>query len=304
MIYTVTVSPSLDYSALVPHFTTGTVNRTASEAITAGGKGINVSIMLRHLGFESIALGFIAGFTGDKIRAELTEQGVDSEFTQVSHGFSRINVKLKGDVETEINGQGPKITESDLAHLFEKLETLGDSDILVLSGSIPSSVPATLYRDIMKRFGNRKTKIIVDATRDLLKNVLDCRPFLIKPNAVELGELFGAEIKTRDDAVLYAKKLQQAGARNVLVSMAADGAVFAAETGEIYKSGAPAGKKVNSVGAGDSMVAGFLAGYLKTGSYAEAFKTGLCAGSASAFSEHLADRQAVEILRASCHFDF
>lgn len=304
MIYTVTVSPSLDYSALVPHFTTGTVNRTASEAITAGGKGINVSIMLRHLGFESIALGFIAGFTGEKICTDLTEQGVDSDFTQVAHGFSRINVKLKGETETEINGQGPAITHDDLARLLEKLDTLGDDDILVLSGSIPSSVPETLYRDIMTRFSSRKTKIVVDATRNLLKNVLECRPFLIKPNNDELGELFGAELKTREAVLPYAKKLQAMGARNVLVSMAGKGAVFAAETGDVYESAAPKGKKVNSVGAGDSMVAGFLAGFLKTGSYAEAFKTGLCAGSASAFSEHLADREAVEALLASHHFDF
>ncbi len=304
MIYTVTVSPSLDYSALVPRFTPGAVNRTESEAINAGGKGINVSIMLRHLGFESIALGFIAGFTGEKIRTDLTEQGVDSDFTQVAHGFSRINVKLKGETETEINGQGPAITHDDLARLLEKLDTLGDDDILVLSGSIPSSVPETLYRDIMTRFSGRKTKIVVDATRNLLKNVLECRPFFIKPNNDELGELFGAELKTREAVLPYAKKLQAMGARNVLVSMAGEGAVFAAETGDVYESAAPKGKKVNSVGAGDSMVAGFLAGFLKTGSYAEAFKTGLCAGSASAFSEHLADREAVEALLASHRFDF
>ncbi|MGP1458513.1 MAG: 1-phosphofructokinase [Treponema sp.] len=304
MIYTVTVNPSLDYIAGVPRFTPGVVNRTESETINAGGKGINVSIMLRHLGLESIALGFIAGFTGEQVRTLLTDQGVSSDFTQIARGFSRINVKLKGEVETEINGQGPIITENDLARLFEKLEPLGDDDILVLSGSIPASVPQTLYRDIMTRFSSRKTKIVVDATRDLLKNVLECRPFLIKPNNIELGELFGAELTTRDDVIPYAKKLQAMGARNVLVSMAGKGAVFAAETGEVYQSDAPKGKKVNSVGAGDSMVAGFLAGYLTTGSYVEAFKMGLCAGSASAFSEHLADKQAVDALRASCRFDF
>ncbi len=304
MIYTVTVSPSLDYIASVPRFTTGAINRTESERINAGGKGINVSIVLRHLGFESIALGFIAGFTGKQICALLTEQGVASEFTHVSQGFSRINVKLKGEVETEINGQGPTIMESDLAHLFEHLERLGDDDILVLSGSIPFSVPQTLYRDIMARFHNRKTKIIVDATGNLLKNVLECRPFLIKPNNDELGELFGEVLQTQEAVIPYAKKLQSMGARNVIVSMAGKGAVFAAETGEIYKSDAPKGKKVNSVGAGDSMVAGFLAGYLTTGSYAESFKMGLCAGSASAFSEYLADRHAIEALRAAHHFDF
>ena len=260
--------------------------------------------MLHHLGFESIALGFIAGFTGEQISAQLAAQGIASEFTPVLHGFSRINVKIKGEVETEINGQGPAITDGDLHHLFEKLDRLGDDDILVLSGSIPASVPQTLYRDIMVRFRNRKTKIIVDATRDLLKNVLDCGPFLIKPNNDELGELFGVSLQTQEAVIPYAKKLQSMGARNVLVSMASKGAVFAAETGEVYQSDAPKGKKVNSVGAGDSMVAGFLAGFFKTGSYTEAFKMGLCAGSASAFSEHLADRQAVESLRAAHHFSF
>ncbi|MGP1576929.1 MAG: 1-phosphofructokinase [Treponema sp.] len=304
MIYTITVSPSLDYIASVPHFTQGVINRTESETINVGGKGINVSIVLHHLGFESLALGFIAGFTGEQIRILLTKQGIASEFTHVTRGFSRINVKIKGETETEINGQGPVIEENDLANLFKKLELLGDDDILVLSGSIPHSVPQTLYRDIMVRFRNRKTKIIVDATRDLLKNVLESRPFLIKPNNDELGELFGVELKTRDEVVPYAKKLQSMGAQNVLVSMAGKGAVFAAETGEVYQSDAPKGKKVHSVGAGDSMVAGFLAGYLTTGVYAEAFKMGLCAGSASAFSEHLADREAIEALRTAHHFDF
>lgn len=304
MIYTVTVNPSLDYIVGVPHFAPGVINRTESETINAGGKGINVSIMLHHLGFESIALGFIAGFTGEQISAQLAAQGIASEFTPVLHGFSRINVKIKGEVETEINGQGPAITDGDLHHLFEKLDRLGDDDILVLSGSIPASVPQTLYRDIMVRFRNRKTKIIVDATRDLLKNVLDCGPFLIKPNNDELGELFGVSLQTQEAVIPYAKKLQSMGARNVLVSMAGKGAVFVAETGEVYQSDAPKGKKVNSVGAGDSMVAGFLAGFFKTGSYTEAFKMGLCAGSASAFSEHLADRHAVESLRAAHHFSF
>lgn len=304
MIYTVTVNPSLDYIVGIPHFVSGVINRTESETINAGGKGINVSIMLHHLGFESIALGFIAGFTGEQISAQLTAQGIASEFTPVLHGFSRINVKIKGEVETEINGQGPAITDGDLHHLFEKLDRLGDDDILVLSGSIPASVPQTLYRDIMVRFRNRKTKIIVDATRDLLKNVLDCGPFLIKPNNDELGELFGVSLQTQEAVIPYAKKLQSMGARNVLVSMASKGAVFAAETSEVYQSDAPKGKKVNSVGAGDSMVAGFLAGFFKTGSYTEAFKMGLCAGSASAFSEHLADRHAVESLRAAHHFSF
>jgi 1-phosphofructokinase len=304
MIYTVTVNPSLDYIVDVEHFKTGIVNRTTAERINAGGKGINVSIVLHNLGIDSVVLGFTAGFTGEKICSMLSGRGITSDFIPVNTGSSRINVKLRSDEETEINGQGPVITERDLARLFEKIDKLTGSDILVLAGSIPSTVPETLYMDIMKKMQSKKTKVVVDATNDLLKNVLTYHPFLVKPNNHELGEIFGVELETKDEVIMYAQKFREMGACNVLVSMAGDGAVLIDEEGKIYKSDAPEGKPKNSVGAGDSMVAGFLAGYLNSGSYAQAFKTGLCTGSASAFSEQLATRVQVEKLLQKQHFDF
>jgi 1-phosphofructokinase len=304
MIYTVTINPSLDYTVDVEKFRTGIVNRTAAERISAGGKGINVSIVLHNLGIESVALGFTAGFTGAEIGSMLSKGGITSDFIPVKSGMSRINVKLRSDEETEINGQGPVITASDLARIFEKTDRLTDSDILVLAGSIPPTMPETVYRDIMKRMQGKKTKIVVDATNDLLRNVLQYHPFLVKPNNHELGEIFGVELRTKDDVIAYAEKFREMGARNVLVSMAGDGAVLIDENGKIYKSAAPKGKKKNSVGAGDSMVAGFIAGYLNGGSYAEAFKMGLCTGSASAFSKQLATRAQVEKLLHEQHFDF
>ncbi|MCK9170807.1 MAG: 1-phosphofructokinase [Treponema sp.] len=296
MIYTVTVNPSLDYIVDVENFKTGIVNRTTAERINAGGKGINVSIVLHNLGIDSVVLGFTAGFTGTKIKNMLSDQGITSDFIPVKSGMSRINVKLRSGEETEINGQGPEITTSDLACIFEKIDSLTDTDILVLAGSIPSTLPETLYMDIMKRMQWKKTKIVVDATNDLLRNVLQYHPFLVKPNTHELGEIFGVELRTKGDVITYAQKFRELGACNVLVSMAAEGAVLIDENGKIYQSAAPDGKKKNSVGAGDSMVAGFLTGYLKSGSYGEAFKMGLCTGSASAFSEQLATREQVEKL--------
>ncbi|MFA6856734.1 MAG: 1-phosphofructokinase [Treponema sp.] len=304
MIYTVTVNPSLDYIVDVENFRTGIVNRTTTERINAGGKGINVSIVLHNLGIDSVVLGFTAGFTGAKIKNMLSDKGITSDFIPVKSGMSRINVKLRSDEETEINGQGPEITVSDLTRIFEKIDRLTDSDILVLAGSIPSTLPETLYMDIMKKMQGKKTKIVVDATNDLLKNVLQYHPFLVKPNNHELGEIFGVELRTKDEVITYAQKFRELGACNVLVSMAADGAVLIDENGKIYKSTAPEGKKKNSVGAGDSMVAGFLAGYLNSGSFAEAFKMGLCTGSASAFSEQLATRELVERLLQEQHFNF
>ena len=253
MIYTVTFNPSLDYIVSVDNFTCGIVNRTTDEIIFPGGKGINVSMVLKNLGFENTALGFLAGFTGNRIQDLLEEKGVRADFISVEKGISRINVKLRSNEETEINGQGPAIGEADIKKLYEKLDTLSDGDILVLAGSIPDVMPGSMYMDIMKHLQNKDLKIVVDATKDLLVNVLQYHPFLIKPNNHELGEIFGVKIGNKADVITYAKKMQEKGARNVLVSMAGDGAVLVAEDGSIFQSEAPEGKVVNSVGAGDSM---------------------------------------------------
>ena len=295
MIYTITFNPALDYIMLVPRCVGGEVNRTESEKIMAGGKGINVSIVLNNMGVENTALGFISGFTGGEIESILNKMGCKTDFIRLDNGFSRINVKIKSDKETEINGQGPHISDEAVKKLYEKLDTLSDGDTLVLAGSIPSTLPDSIYCEIMDYLKDKKLNIVVDATRDLLVNVLKYKPFLIKPNNHELGEIFGVELKTRDEVVPYAKKMQEMGARNVLVSMAGEGAVLADENGEVYESEAPKGKLVNSTGAGDSMVAGFLAGYIEKKDFLYAFKMGLSAGSASAFSEDLATKE--EILK-------
>ena len=307
MIYTVTFNPSLDYIVGVDGFKTGKVNRTAEELILPGGKGINVSIVLQNLGMESIPLGFAGGFTGEEIRRLLKEWKVEEQFVRVKKGISRINVKLRSlenmpdgektvSEESEINGMGPEISGEELETFYRQLDTLQKGDILVLAGSIPTVLPPTIYRDIMKRLQKRKVMIVVDATKDLLVNVLEYHPFLIKPNNYELGEIFGVTLQTKEDVVLYAKKLQEMGAGNVLVSMAGDGAVLVAEDGSVYRAEAPEGRVRNSVGAGDSMVAGFLYGYLNSGTYEDAFYYGICSGSASAFSENLATRKEVEKL--------
>lgn len=293
MIYTVTFNPSLDYIVTVDDFTCGVVNRTRDEAIFPGGKGINVSLVLKNLGYESTALGFLAGFTGREIQRLLEEKGISADFIAVEKGMSRINVKLRSARESEINGQGPAISPEDIARLYEKLNGLQDGDILVLAGSIPDVMPSSIYMDIMKHLQHKNLKVVVDATRELLLNVLQYHPFLIKPNHHELGEIFGVTIGSKDEVVTYAKKMQEKGARNVLVSMAGDGAVLVTETGEVFMAEAPKGEVVNSVGAGDSMVAGFLAGYLQQENYAEAFSMGVCTGSASAFSKELATKQEV-----------
>lgn len=299
MIYTVTFNPSLDYIADVENFREGMVNRTSSERILPGGKGINVSLVLSHLGYENTALGFLAGFTGAQIEKLLTVQGIATDFIQVRAGCSRINVKLRSGRETEINGQGPEISSADIEKLYAKLDTLSDGDILVLAGSVPDVMPRTVYLDIMKRLKKKRLKIVVDATNELLRNVLPYQPFLIKPNLSELEELFHTRIEDTTEMIAYAKKLQKMGARNVLISLAGDGAVLLAESGEVYESGAPQGIVKNSVGAGDSMVAGFLAGYLLSGDYRKALQMGICTGSASAFSEELATRENVDALMIS-----
>lgn len=293
MIYTVTFNPSLDYIVTVDHFECGIVNRTQNEIIYPGGKGINVSMVLKNLGHENTALGFLAGFTGDKIEQLLKEKGISTNFIKVENGLSRINVKLRSDKETEINGQGPVIAASDIEALYRRLDTLAEGDILVLAGSIPDVMPSSMYMDIMTHLQEKKLKIVVDATRDLLVNVLCHRPFLVKPNNHELGEIFGVTLRDKAEVVTYGRRLKEMGARNVLVSMAGDGAVLIAEDGNVFMAQAPKGELKNSVGAGDSMVAGFLAGYLESGSYGRAFQMGVCSGSASAFSEELATRAEV-----------
>jgi 1-phosphofructokinase len=317
MIYTVTFSPCLDYAVWVDELKLGEVNRVEREHMLPGGKGINVSIVLNNLGFDSTALGFIAGFTGKEIEKQVKGLGCKSEFINIEQGNSRINIKLKSKDETDINGIGPVIEASHMNKLFEQLDQLEENDILVLAGSIPSCVSSSIYYDIMERLQNKKVRVVVDATNDLLVNVLAMHPFLIKPNNHELGEIFGIELKSNEEIIFYAKKLQEKGAKNVLISMAGDGAIFISEDGEIIESKAPKGKVVNSVGAGDSMVAGFLAGYLEQGkcesksftststceqnstnrgSYEYAFKMGVATGSASAFSQQLATKEEVQLL--------
>lgn len=294
MIYTVTFNPSLDYIVSVEDFKLGLTNRTSSELMLPGGKGLNVSMVLGNLGIENTALGFIAGFTGEEIVRRIEQMGVRSDLIAVDNGISRINVKLKSIDGTEINGCGPKIREESVQRLMEKLDILGAGDVLILAGSIPASMPDDMYRRIMERLSGRDVMIAVDATKDLLVNVLPFHPFLVKPNNHELGEIFGVELKTRDEVIPFAKKMQEMGAVNVLVSMAGEGAVLAAADGSIHKAPAPEGKLVNGVGAGDSMVAGFLAGWMEKKDYGHAFAMGLSAGSASAFSEQLATREEVE----------
>ncbi len=300
MIYTVTFNPSIDYIVRMPQLTPGEINRVTYEDVLPGGKGINVSIVLSNLGHESTALGFVAGFTGREIEDRMKGYGAKCDFIQVKEGMSRINVKIKAEEETEINGIGPKISEEDIESLYQKLDALVAGDTLVIAGSVPSMLPSDMYERIMSRLDGRGINIVVDAERDLLVKVLQYHPFLIKPNNHELGAIFDVELEKREEVVPYAKKLQEKGARNVLISMAGEGAVLVPEKGDVVMSEAPKGKVVNSVGAGDSMVAGFIAGYQESdGDYATAFRMGVCTGSASAFSPKLATRPEVEALLAT-----
>ena len=289
MIYTVTFNPALDYVVWVDHFTTGSVNRTAEEKIFYGGKGINVSAVLASLGYPSTALGFVAGFTGDEIERGVKTLGFSSDFIRVKKGMSRINVKLKSEEESEINGRGPEITTEDVNELFRKLEHLKAEDILVLSGSIPATIDSRIYEMILEKLEGRGILTVVDAEKDLLLNVLKYHPFLIKPNNHELGEMFGVVLENDAAIVEYARRLQDMGARNVLVSMAGDGAMLVAENKEIYHLGVAKGIVRNSVGAG------FLAGYLENKDYAHALRLGTAAGGATAFSDGLGTRD--EIMR-------
>ena len=293
MIYTVTFNPSLDYIVSVPNFELGKTNRTVYEQMLAGGKGINVTTVLRNLGIDSTALGFVAGFTGDELIRRMNEMGLRNDFIRIGNGFSRINLKLKDVDGTEINGMGPGIDQAGQDALMDKLKALKEGDTLVLAGSIPESMPGTIYSNILEALQGRGIRFVVDATKDLLLNVLQYRPFLIKPNHHEIGEIFGVKLETRESVVPYAKKLQEMGAVNVLVSMSGMGAVLLDENGQVHALPAPKGELVNAVGAGDSMVAGFLTGWEEKHEYEHAFRMGVATGSASAFSDLLATREEV-----------
>ncbi len=294
MIYTVTFNPSLDYIVSVDDFKLGMTNRTSSEMILPGGKGINVSTVLGNLGIESTALGFAAGFVGDEIVRRVDREHIRSEFIYSESGCSRINVKLQNIEGTEINGNGPDISADMIEQLMSILERLVSGDTLVLAGSIPQTMPDDMYSIILEHLAGRGILTVVDATQELLLHVLPYHPFLIKPNNHELAEIFGVKLQTREECIPYAEKLQEMGARNVLVSLAGEGALLVAEDGEIFSSPAPKGQLINGVGAGDSMVAGFLAGWMERASYEHAFYMGVAAGSASAFSEYLATREQVD----------
>ncbi|MDO5779842.1 MAG: 1-phosphofructokinase [Clostridium sp.] len=293
MIYTITFNPALDYIVKMDEFNLGHVNRSNNEFVYAGGKGINVSIVLNNLEVKSKALGFIAGFTGDEIERRVREFGCDTDFIKLKEGMSRINVKIKADVESEINGGGPDISAEALEELYGKLDTLTSGDILVLAGSIPKTMPTDVYERIMERLQEKSVKFIVDTTGESLLKVLKYNPFLIKPNHHELGELFGVKINSKEEVIEYAKKLKDMGAQNVIISMAGDGAVLINFNGDVTTSNVPKGVVKNSVGAGDSMVAGFIAGYLNSEKIEDGFKLGVATGSASAFSEGLATKDYV-----------
>ncbi|WP_453996081.1 1-phosphofructokinase [Bacillus nitroreducens] len=299
MIYTVTLNPSIDYFIELDEFKVGELNRIKTDRKSPGGKGINVSTVLQNVGVESVALGFVGGFTGKFLIDTLTEKNIKTDFIKVE-GDTRINVKLHSDVETEINGAGPQITSTELEQLLDKINQLQKGDVVVLAGSIPSSLPATLYQQIAENLKDKEVRVVVDATRDLLVEVLPYKPFLIKPNHHELGEIFGVEIKDEEDAIPYGKKLIEMGAQHVIVSMAEKGSLlFVKDT--VFFANIPEGKLLNSVGAGDSVVAGFIASYSKNQDVTEAFRYGATAGSATAYSEGLATEEKINELISQVH---
>ena len=293
MIYTITFNPALDYVMTIDKLEVGSVNRSKTEKILPGGKGINVSMVLTNLGVENTALGFVAGFTGKNIEDIIMERGCKTDFVTLKDGVSRINVKLMSEPETEINGNGPSISEAEVAELFSKLDKMKVDDTLVLAGSVPSSLPDDIYSRILEHLKDKGVRIVVDATGDLLVNCLKYKPFLIKPNNFELEQIFNTKLDSREDIVRCALKLKEMGAVNVLVSMGKDGAILVDEKGAVHDMMAPDGKVVNTVGAGDSMVAGFLAGYYEKNDYEYALKLSVATGSASAFSEDLATKDDV-----------
>lgn len=296
MIYTVTFNPALDYNISVDHFELGMTNRSHDETLICGGKGINVSYILKQLGFDSVALGFVAGFTGQEFVKGIEKMGITSQMIELDQGMTRINVKLRGEMETEINGSGPDIPESSQEILFHQLSQLSSKDILVLSGSIPATLSDTIYQDIMAYLQGKEVLFVVDATNDLLMNVLKYKPFLIKPNHHELSEIFKVKIENDDDIIFYAQKLQEKGARNVLVSMAGNGSILVDERGQITKMKVPEGTLKNSVGAGDSMLAGFIGGYLNGYDYSKTLALATACGSATAFSDTLATHDEIMAL--------
>lgn len=296
MFYTVTLNPALDYISQVDDFGIGKINRTKTEKILPGGKGLNVSMVLKNLEIDTVAIGFIAGFTGDELRKQMEQKGVKTEFIKVQNGITRINVKISSNQETALNGIGPDIDEKNIEELLQKINEITSDDLVILSGNIPKSIPKNIYPIICDILEKNNVTFVVDATRELLIDVLKYKPFLIKPNKEELEETFKVKITTKDELVTYAKKLQDMGAQNVLISLGGDGAILLNKEGKVYYSKAPKGKVINTVGAGDSMVAGFLAGYKKTKDYEQAFKMGIATGSASAFSMDLATAKEVENL--------
>ena len=296
MIYTITFNPALDYISKVDNFEIGKINRTKEEKVLPGGKGLNVSTVLKNLGFQSTALGFIAGFTGKELKTEIEKYGIQTDFIEVKEGITRINVKISSDVETALNGNGPIITEEDIEKLLEQISKFNNEDIVILAGNIPKGIKNNIYEIICSKLEKNGVTFVVDSTKELLINVLKYKPFLIKPNKEELEETFKEKIETNEGVVKHAEKLQDMGARNVLISLGGDGAILITETKEVYYSKAPKGKVLNTVGSGDSMVAGFIAGYQKNRDYNEAFKMGIAAGSASAFSMNLATLPEVESL--------
>lgn len=296
MIYTVTLNPSIDYIVRLDKLTSGITNRTIEEEYYYGGKGINVSCVLAELGLESTAFGFVAGFTGDAIEKGIRNDKIITDFIKLKQGISRINIKIKAGEETEINCQGPHIDESELERLLAKIDRITDGDTIVLAGNIPNTMPDDVYERILKRLSQKNVRIVVDATRKLLLNSLKHKPFLIKPNKQELSEIFDVEINTEDDIEKYAKELQKMGAQNVLISLGGKGAMLIDEFGKKHKAGVLNEKVVNTVGSGDSMVAGFIAGYEKEHDYSYALKLGSVCGNATAFLSGLATKEKINEL--------
>lgn len=296
MIYTITFNPALDYISKVENFEKGKINRTQTEKILPGGKGLNVSTVLKNLGIESTTLGFIAGFTGEELQRRIEEKGIKTDFIKAKNGITRINVKISSNEETALNGNGPEITNDDIQELLEKVEKIKKEDIVILAGNVPKGINNNIYEIICVILERNGVTFIVDATQELLINVLKYKPFLIKPNKEELEETFKIKMQTKEDIITYAKKLQLMGAQNVLISLGGEGAILVTTEDKVYFSKAPKGTVLNTVGAGDSMVAGFIAGYLQNESYEQAFKMGIATGSASAFSMDLATKEEVEML--------
>lgn len=296
MIYTVTLNPSIDYIVRLDSLKLGVTNRTKSEEFYFGGKGINVSCVLAELDLESTALGFVAGFTGEAIEKGIRNDKIITDFIRLKNGISRINIKIKSDEETEINCQGPHIEQHELERLFQRIDSVADGDTLVLAGNIPNTMPDDVYEKILERIKNKDVRIVVDATKKLLVNSLKYKPFLIKPNRQELSEIFDTEIKSSSDIEKYAGELQKMGAKNVLISLGQDGAMLIDEYGKIHTAGVFKEKVINTVGSGDSMVAGFIAGYEKEKDYSYALKLGSVCGNATAFLSGLATRDKIEEL--------